>query len=152
MIRDPFDAVARFDKLPDDAIIGPKPTAIILNTTDHHLRRDPPIARRQISERNVGFRVGNIPALVRGTAQAREVGQEVKILLQTRRTAMVAEKMREIDHLKKKSVTAEANSLFDLKRDSVEAIAAAVVAPGRAESIARGILKRIGKEGLARAG
>jgi hypothetical protein len=70
MIRDPFDVVARFDQLPDDCIIGPKPTAIILNTTDRHLRRDPPIPRRQISERNKGFRVGDIRALIRGTAVA----------------------------------------------------------------------------------
>jgi hypothetical protein len=67
MARDPYDVVARFDKLPDDAIIGAKPTAIILNTTDRQLRRDPPIARRQISERNVGFRVGDIRALIRNS-------------------------------------------------------------------------------------
>jgi hypothetical protein len=68
MARDPFDVVARFDALPNDAIIGPKATAIILNTTDRHMRRDPPIPRRQISERNVGFRVGDIRALIRDSA------------------------------------------------------------------------------------
>jgi hypothetical protein len=66
MARDPFDVVARFDALPDDAIVGPKAAAILLNTTDRQLRRNPPIARRQISERNVGFRVGDIRALIRG--------------------------------------------------------------------------------------
>ena len=67
MARNPFDVVARFDALPDDAIIGPKPAALILNTTDRQLRRNPPIARRQISERNVGFRVGDIRALIRNS-------------------------------------------------------------------------------------
>jgi hypothetical protein len=65
MARDPFDVVKQFDKLPNDAIISPRPAAIILNTTDRQLRRKPPIPRRQISQRNVGFRVGDIRALIR---------------------------------------------------------------------------------------
>jgi hypothetical protein len=62
---------------------------------------------------------------------------------------MVAEQVREIDHLKEKSAAAKDGALFDLKRDSVETIADAIVAnvtPSRAESIARGILKRIRKK------
>jgi hypothetical protein len=70
MARDPYDIVRRFDELPDDAIIPPKPTAIILNTSDRNLRRDPPIPKRQIGPRNVGFRVGDIRRLVRGAATA----------------------------------------------------------------------------------
>jgi hypothetical protein len=67
MARDPFDIVRLFDELPDDAIIGPKPTAIILNTTDRSLRRDPDprMPWRHISERNRGFRVGDIRAKIR---------------------------------------------------------------------------------------
>ena len=67
MARDPFDVVKRFDELPDDAIIPPKPTAIILSTSDRHLRRNPPITKRQIGPRTVGFRVGDIRALIRGS-------------------------------------------------------------------------------------
>ena len=62
----------------------------------------------------------------------REFGQEaaVKTSPHARQTAMVAEQVREIDHLKEKSAAAQAKhgSLFDLKRDSVEATANAIVA------------------------
>jgi hypothetical protein len=67
MKRDPYDIVRRFDELPNDAVIPPKPTAIILSTTDRQLRRNPPIPKRRIGVRAVGFRVGDIRALVRGT-------------------------------------------------------------------------------------
>jgi hypothetical protein len=70
MAKDPYDIVRRFDELPNDAIIPPKPTAIILSTTDRHLRRKPPIPKRQIGVRTVGFRVGDIRALVRGIQPA----------------------------------------------------------------------------------
>ena len=70
MARDPYDIVRRFDDLRNDAIIGPKPTAIILSTTDRNLRRNPPIPKRRISDRIVGFRVGDIRALIRGTQPA----------------------------------------------------------------------------------
>ena len=70
MARDPYDIVRRFDELPNDAVIPPKPTAIILSTTDRQLRRNPPIPKRQIGRRAVGFRVGDIRALVRGIPSA----------------------------------------------------------------------------------
>lgn len=66
MARDPSTIVAHFDRLPDDALVPPPVAAILLNCTDRHLRRDPPIPRRRISERVVGFRVGDIRALIRG--------------------------------------------------------------------------------------
>jgi len=68
MARDPYDVVAHFDRLPDDALVSPPVTAILLNCTDRHLRRDPPIPRRRISARVGGFRVGDIRALIRGLA------------------------------------------------------------------------------------
>jgi hypothetical protein len=70
MARDPYDIVRRFDELPDDAIIPPKPTAIILATSDRNLRRNPPIPKRKISDRIVGFRAGDIRALIRGAVLA----------------------------------------------------------------------------------
>jgi hypothetical protein len=70
MAKDPYEIVRRFDELPNDALIPPKPTAIILSTTDRNLRRNPPIPKRQIGARAVGFRVGDIRALVRGNTPA----------------------------------------------------------------------------------
>lgn len=65
---DAYDVVANFDRLPDDAIVSPPVAAILLSCTDRHLRRDPPIPRRRISERLHGFRVGDLRALIRGLA------------------------------------------------------------------------------------
>lgn len=65
-----------------------------------------------------------------------------------RQAERLAEQAREIEHLREQLSAAEARdgSLFDLKRDSVEAIAATIVgsvAPSRAEKIARAVLGRL---------
>ena len=57
-----------FDRLPDDAIAGSKLTAAILDYSEWTLRRDPPIPRKQVSARRIGYRVGDIRAFVRGSA------------------------------------------------------------------------------------
>ena len=88
-----------------------------------------------------GRKLGDIRRLA--CFQVRKVRQE----------AAVAEQAPEIDPRKGKLVDAKDGSLFDLKRDSVEVIADAIVAnvaPGRAEAIARGVLKRIGKKACTR--
>ncbi len=64
-------AAFQFDKLPDDAIVTGKTAAVILggSLSEQSLRRNPPVARRQISQRRYGFRVGDLRALIRGKVQ-----------------------------------------------------------------------------------
>jgi len=68
---DSFKLAAQFDHLPDDAIVTGKTAAIILGRaiTEQTLRRNPPIPRRQITQRRYGFRVGDLRALIRGEVQ-----------------------------------------------------------------------------------
>jgi hypothetical protein len=65
-----LEAVSNFDRLPDDGIVSAKVAKMLLGDvlTERALRRNPPIPRRQISQRRFGFRVGDIRALVRGEA------------------------------------------------------------------------------------
>jgi hypothetical protein len=81
--------------------IGPAPTAIILNRTDRHLRRNPPIPRRQISERNVGFRVGDIRALIHNVggmvAQQRARSNDEFLLNLERRTKALEDRAHRED-------------------------------------------------------
>jgi hypothetical protein len=65
-----IERIKHFDTLPDDAVVSSKITAIMLDESERTLRRQPPIKRIQLSARRVGFRVGDIRALVRGTATA----------------------------------------------------------------------------------
>ena len=63
-----IEAVRHFDLLPNDAIVPPQVLLLMLGDaiSERTLRRDPPVPRRQISERRYGFRVGDIRDLVRG--------------------------------------------------------------------------------------
>jgi hypothetical protein len=103
--------------------------------------------------------VGEAPALnspisarqrVEKIIKVRDAGQEaaVKTSPVAKQTALVAEQSREIEHFKVQLAAAEAraSAAFDLKRDSVDSIAETIVrtiSPGRAENIARGILRRL---------
>ena len=68
---DTLKTASRFDQLPDDAIVTAKTAAVILGgaLTEQTLRRNPPITRRQVSQRRYGFRVGDLRALIRGEVQ-----------------------------------------------------------------------------------
>jgi hypothetical protein len=65
---DTLKAASQIDKLPDDAIVTTATAALILGgtLTEQTLRRNPPIKRRQVSQRRYGFRVGDLRALIRG--------------------------------------------------------------------------------------
>ena len=63
-----IERIKNFDTLPDDAVVSPKITAIVMDESERTLRRHPPIRRIQLSARRVGFRVGDIRAFVRGTS------------------------------------------------------------------------------------
>jgi hypothetical protein len=63
-----LDIVANFDRLPDDALVCPEATEVLLGgqVSRSRLRRKPPIPRRQISPQRFAFRAGDIRALIRG--------------------------------------------------------------------------------------
>jgi hypothetical protein len=63
---DPFEIIKNFDKLPDDAIVPRKVTALLLGMSERTVRRGLPIPQRQITERILGHRVGDIRAMARG--------------------------------------------------------------------------------------
>jgi hypothetical protein len=65
---DTFKLASQFDDLPDDAIVTAKTAVVILGgtLTEQTLRRNPPITRRQVSQRRYGFRVGDLRKLIRG--------------------------------------------------------------------------------------
>jgi hypothetical protein len=68
---DTFKLASQFDHLPDDAIVTAKTAVVILGgaLTEQTLRRNPPITRRQVSQRRYGFRVGDLRKLIRGEVQ-----------------------------------------------------------------------------------
>lgn len=68
---DSLKAASQFDQLPDDAIVTAKTAVVILGgtLTEQTLRRNPPIKRRQVSQRRYGFRVGDLRKLIRGEIQ-----------------------------------------------------------------------------------
>lgn len=68
---DTFKLASQFDHLPDDAIVTAKTAVVILGgaLTEQTLRRNPPIKRRQVSQRRYGFRVGDLRKLIRGEVQ-----------------------------------------------------------------------------------
>jgi hypothetical protein len=57
--------------MPDDAVLPAKAAAILLggSLTEQTLRRNPPIPKRQISQRRFGFRAGDLRRLIRGEIQ-----------------------------------------------------------------------------------
>jgi len=65
-MADTFEILKRFAELPDDALVSPKVTAVVLDSSERTLRRSPPIPRIQISPQRFRHRVGDIRKLVRG--------------------------------------------------------------------------------------
>ncbi|MGP0083600.1 MAG: transcriptional regulator [Steroidobacteraceae bacterium] len=63
------EALANFDKLPDDAIVLDPVAAKILGVSIWTLRRNNPVPARQISERRRGRRAGDLRKLIRGELQ-----------------------------------------------------------------------------------
>jgi hypothetical protein len=60
--------VSQFNLLPDDAVVSAKVAEILSggNFKEQEWCRKPPVPKRQISQRRVGFRVGDLRALFRG--------------------------------------------------------------------------------------
>jgi hypothetical protein len=67
-----LEIASNFDRLPDGAVVALKVATVVLGgvLSERTLRREPPIPRRQISERRFGFRVGDIRTLLRGKVQS----------------------------------------------------------------------------------
>jgi hypothetical protein len=65
-----FEIIKRFDDLPNDAVISPKITALVLGCAERTVRYHPHLTRIQISRGRYGFRVGNVRQIVRGGEQA----------------------------------------------------------------------------------
>jgi hypothetical protein len=65
MANDLHEALARFDSMPDDAILPTRITAIILGVSERTVRYHPNLPRRQISLQRYGQRVGDIRKLCR---------------------------------------------------------------------------------------
>jgi hypothetical protein len=64
--------MARFDSLPDDAIVDDPVAAAMLSISVWTLRRSNPVPQHQLSERRRGRRVGDIRAKVRGTITTKQ--------------------------------------------------------------------------------
>ena len=65
-----FEIVKRFDDLPNDAVISPKITALVLGCAERTVRYHPKLRRVQISRGRYGYRVGNVRQIVRGEVAA----------------------------------------------------------------------------------
>lgn len=71
MSSDLHEALARFNVLPDDAVLPSQVTAIILGVSERTIRYHPNLPRIQISRGRYGQRVGDIRKLCReGMPQA----------------------------------------------------------------------------------
>jgi hypothetical protein len=65
MANDLHEALARFNVLPDDAILPTRVTAIILGVSERTVRYHPCLPRVHISQQRYGQRVGDIRKLAR---------------------------------------------------------------------------------------
>ena len=65
MANDLHEALARFNVLPDDAVLPSQVTAIILGVSERTIRYHPNLPRVQISRGRYGQRVGDIRKLCR---------------------------------------------------------------------------------------
>ncbi len=63
------DALANYDRLPDDALVPDPVAASLLSISLSTLKKKNPVPARQISERRHGRRVGDLRALIRGELQ-----------------------------------------------------------------------------------
>lgn len=68
---DALKVASQFDAMPDDAVVSPKVAEILSggNYKEQEWRRRPPVPKRQLSRRRVGFRVGDLRKLFRGELQ-----------------------------------------------------------------------------------
>ena len=64
-MADTLEILKRFDELPDDALVTPKVTGIVLDVNERTLRRSPPVPRIRVSPQRFRHRVGDIRALIR---------------------------------------------------------------------------------------
>jgi hypothetical protein len=64
--------LAKFDRLPDDAVVGDPVVAALMNMSPETFRRSTELhklmPRKQFSKRRGGRRVGDIRAVIRGAA------------------------------------------------------------------------------------
>jgi hypothetical protein len=65
MANDLHEALARFNVLPDDAVLPSLVTAIILGVSERTVRYHPNLPRVQISRGRYGQRVGDVRKLAR---------------------------------------------------------------------------------------
>jgi hypothetical protein len=65
MANDLHEVLARFDVLPDDAVLPSQVTAIILGVSERTVRYHPNLPRVRISQARYGQRVGDIRKLCR---------------------------------------------------------------------------------------
>lgn len=65
MANDLHEALARFNVLPDDAVLPSQVTAIILGVSERTIRYHPNLPRIQISRGRYGQRVGDVRKLCR---------------------------------------------------------------------------------------
>jgi hypothetical protein len=65
MANDLHEVLARFNVLPDDAVLPSQVTAIILGVSERTIRYHPNLPRVQISRGRYGQRVGDIRKLCR---------------------------------------------------------------------------------------
>jgi hypothetical protein len=61
-----LEIIKNFDQLSDDVVVSPAVASVILGPSPRTLRRSPPIPKVQVTEKLVGFRVGNIRQKSRG--------------------------------------------------------------------------------------
>jgi hypothetical protein len=65
MANEIHEALARFNVLPDDAVLPSQITAIILGVSERTIRYHPQLPRVQVSRGRYGQRVGDIRKLAR---------------------------------------------------------------------------------------
>ena len=65
MANDLHEALARFNVLPDDAVLPSQVTAVLLGVSERTIRYHPNLPRVQISRGRYGQRVGDIRKLCR---------------------------------------------------------------------------------------
>jgi len=60
-----FEIIRNWDNLPDDAVVSPKITALVLGCAERTVRYHPDLTRVYISRGRYGFRVGNVRQIIR---------------------------------------------------------------------------------------
>jgi hypothetical protein len=59
-----FEIIKHWDSLPDDAVVSPKITGLVLGCAERTVRYHPDLTRVYISRGRYGFRAGNIRQIV----------------------------------------------------------------------------------------